>query len=114
MARSDDVVRYIDHLLDCGATDGLLTANQSDDRLTSVAGRQPAHQHQLCQPKTAQLNKKNTHESDTRKPWDACDRPPLPSPPLATAQKLVKGGSGIVGDMEVSCVDRSLGTIALS
>lgn len=33
----------------------------------------------------------------------------LPSP-----QKLVKGGNGIVGDMEVSCVDRSLGTIALS
>jgi hypothetical protein len=37
----------------------------------------------------------------------------LPSPPLATAQKLVEGGSGIVGDMEVPCVDRSLGTIAL-
>ena len=44
----------------------------------------------------------------------ALPSPPLPSPPLATAQKLVKGGSGIVGDMEVSCVDRSRGTIALS
>ena len=38
----------------------------------------------------------------------------LPSPPLATVQKLVKGGSGIDGDMEVPCVDRALGIIALS
>lgn len=38
----------------------------------------------------------------------------LPSPPLATAQKLVKGGSGIDGDMEVPCGNRSLGTMALS
>lgn len=79
MARSDEVVRYIDHLRDCSATDGLHTASQSNDRLTSVAGRQPAHQHQLYEPKTAQLNKGNTHESDTRNLWDACDRPPLPS-----------------------------------
>ena len=38
----------------------------------------------------------------------------LPSRPHATAHKLVKGGSGIDGDMEVPCGDRSLVTIALS
>jgi len=36
----------------------------------------------------------------------------LPTLP-ATAQKLVKGGIGIDGDMEVPCGDRSLGTITL-